>query len=207
MLKAFGIILCTLFTLFYVQPTGLAEEKPHTVVFLKNSQMLGYELCPAKPWILKMIGQPKGTKGHVVTKIYQGGAAEKAGLHEGDLITHLDDQALQQQDLLMTIRNKPIGTTFKFTVQRGVESLHLFLTTVFPPQITDPTYERDVQEVADLIRLTGQLQYEVSLQKDIDSAYKIKAQIRNLLKQRIKESMEEGHPLEAEKTRRLLRKL
>lgn len=174
---------------------------------LRNSQMLDYELCPAEPWILKMIGQPKRAQGHVTTKIYHGDAAETAGLREGDLITHLDDQVVQQQNLIMIIRSKPIGSTFKFTVQRGTESLSLPLTTVFPPQITDPTYDRDVQEVAELMQLVGQLHYEVSLRKDIDSVYKLRSQIRKLLKKRLKEAIAEGHPLEAEKTRRLLRKL
>lgn len=207
MYKSLSIILCTLLTFFCFQLVGLAEERPVAVVFLKNSQMLGYELCPAKPWLLKMIGQPKSAKGHVVTKIYQGGAAEKAGIREGDLITHLDEQAVQQEDLLTAIRNKPIGTTFKFTVQRGSESLHLPLTTVFPPQITDPTYERDAQEVAELKQLVGQLQFEVSLRKDINRVYKLKSQIRHFLKRRMKEMSDEGHPLEAEKARRLLRTL
>jgi hypothetical protein len=205
MCKALDTILCILLALFCAQLAGLAEEQPVQVVFLKNSEMLGYELCPAKPWILKMIGQPKKAKGQVITKIYHGGAAERAGLREGDLITHLDDQMVPQEDFLMIIRNKPIGTTFMLTVQRGVESLQLPLTTVFPPQITDPTYERDSQEVAELKQLAGQLRYEVSLQKDLNSVYKLKSQIRNLLKQRLREMNEEGHPLEAEKTRRILR--
>ncbi len=71
--------------------------------------MLGYESCPPEPWMLKMIGQPKGAQGHVVTKVYQGGVAEKAGLHEGDSITHLDDQAIQEQELITAISGKPVG--------------------------------------------------------------------------------------------------
>ena len=107
----------------------------------------------------------------------------------------------------MVINSKPIGSAFIFTVQRGIETLHLPFTTVYPPQISDPTYERDAQEVAELQELVLRLNYETTLQNDISTVYRLRQQIRDLLKRRMKAATVEGHPLEAEKTRKILNEL
>ena len=63
--------------------------------------------------------------GFKVISITKGGAAEAAGLKEGDLITAIDGKAVTQSelnDVRRDWRNQPPGTAVALTVERGSES-------------------------------------------------------------------------------------
>lgn len=72
----------------------------------------------------------KDGKGFVVKRVIRGGAAEKAGLKEGDKIVKVDGQdaaGMELKAVVGLIGGKP-GTTVRLAVKRGGESLDVELT-------------------------------------------------------------------------------
>jgi S1-C subfamily serine protease len=81
----------------------------------------------------------KGVKGVLVTQIYEGLPAEKAGFELGDVITHVDGQpvdASQPEDSMVfptMIRRYRIGSEAEMTVLRGGEKQKLKIELVRAP--------------------------------------------------------------------------
>jgi putative serine protease PepD len=68
-------------------------------------------------------GNPDAGTGASVAQVVSGGAAEKAGVRTGDVITALDDRIVTSSvDLTAAVRSTPPGKTVTLTVERGGSS-------------------------------------------------------------------------------------
>ncbi len=81
----------------------------------------------------------QGTKGVLITQIYPGSTAEKAGFKLGDIVTHVDGQrvdASQPEDSMVfptMIRRYRIGSDVEMTVVRGGEKKKIKVKLVRAP--------------------------------------------------------------------------
>jgi putative serine protease PepD len=68
-------------------------------------------------------GNPDAGTGAQVAQVVSGGAAEKAGIRTGDVITALDDRIVTSSvDLTAAVRSATPGTTVTLTIERGGSS-------------------------------------------------------------------------------------
>jgi len=108
----------------------------------------------------------EGRSGVRVTEVYPDSAAEKAGLHVGDVITAVDDtpiEASQVEDvevLPTMIRQYKIGSTVALTVYRNGEKKTLSVTLPASPRqfselkkYADTSYDFSVRDLAFLDRM------------------------------------------------------
>jgi len=89
--------------------------------------------------------------GALVVGLSQDGPAFKAGLRTGDVITRLDDNAIETAERLIQAINKtPPGTKLKITVNRGGAERVLPVETLpFSAETTTPQQQEDPQTVSD----------------------------------------------------------
>jgi S1-C subfamily serine protease/photosystem II stability/assembly factor-like uncharacterized protein len=75
----------------------------------------------------------------VVTRVTPEAPAAKAGIKEGDILTHIDDRAMENYAAMISqVRTKSAGDKVKVKLQRGSESLELELTLEMRPGPTAP---------------------------------------------------------------------
>lgn len=85
---------------------------------------------PAKPFLgISELAADDDAKGVRVGKVSPQGAAARAGLQDGDIITQLNGKAtLSAADIVREISEAKVGDSAKLTVQRGEETLELEAT-------------------------------------------------------------------------------
>jgi len=74
-------------------------------------------------------------EGAYVTRVVEGGAAEKAGIKRGDIITKIDGKRLEEDEntLASIIANKKVGETITITLYRDGKTLELKTTLESAP--------------------------------------------------------------------------
>lgn len=104
---------------------------------------------PLTPDLAARLGMP-GTKGALVTRVYPGSAAERAGLRPGDAILDFDGEAVattrgdDADPLPAIVRRRRIGTAVPVTVWRGGQQETVEVTLeASPPSARDAERRRD----------------------------------------------------------------
>jgi serine protease Do len=94
---------------------------------------LGVNIQSVTPDIATSLGL-KDNKGAMVAEIVPGGPASKAGFEQGDIITAIDGQAVDDSyDLTRRVASVPTGQVATFTVSRQGKPLQLKATIVVRP--------------------------------------------------------------------------
>ncbi|HEV8680591.1 MAG TPA: DegQ family serine endoprotease [Stellaceae bacterium] len=95
--------------------------------FGAGGQSVTAELAPS-------LGMPRPL-GVLLSTVYPGGPAERAGLRRGDVITHVEGREIGDTDALrFRIATHPVGTTVKVNVWRDNAERILNLALVAPPE-------------------------------------------------------------------------
>ena len=103
----------------------VAQLKAHGHV---TSGYLGVNIQSVTPDIATSLGL-KVNKGAMVAVIVPGGPASKAGFEQGDIITSIDGQAVEDAtDLTRRVANVPAGQAATFTVSRQGKPLQVKVT-------------------------------------------------------------------------------
>jgi serine protease Do len=147
---------------------GLKEDDENPGEVKKAWLPAGYQVLT--PQLAEALGL-KGTRGVRITQVYPNSAAAAAGLQVGDVITHLDGEAIQAsqpediQVLAQMIRQYKIGATAQLTVRRAPrnETLKLSVLLVERPvpdtqvkRYRDPNFDFHVRDVTFMDRVTQQ---------------------------------------------------
>jgi serine protease Do len=86
---------------------------------------LGVNIQSVTPEIATSLGI-KDTKGALVAEVVQGGPASKAGFEQGDIVTAIDGQAVDDsRDLTRKVATVQAGQTANFTVSRGGKPMQI----------------------------------------------------------------------------------
>jgi serine protease Do len=89
---------------------------------------LGVNIQSVTPDIASSLGI-KDSKGAMVAEIVPGGPAAKAGFEQGDIITSIDGQAVEDAtDLTRKVANVPAGQAANFTVSRQGRPMQVKVT-------------------------------------------------------------------------------
>ncbi|MBX2853162.1 MAG: trypsin-like peptidase domain-containing protein [Phycisphaeraceae bacterium] len=112
---------------------------------------------PAKPFLgvagLQADVEKSGV--HVGSVEKESGAA-KAGMQKGDLITRIDDEAIDSvAKLIERVQNARVGDTLEFTVQRGEETLELEATLGKRPAPPKPKAQDPSKSAAQVYSARG----------------------------------------------------
>jgi Do/DeqQ family serine protease len=95
--------------------------------FGAGGQSVTAELAPT-------LGMPRPI-GVLLSTVYPGGPAERAGLRRGDVVTHIDGREISDTDALrFRIATHPVGVTVKVNVWRDNADRILNLALVAPPE-------------------------------------------------------------------------
>lgn len=128
------------------QPLAMAVVSVDARVIPQRVNNLRVE-PPAKPFLGVADLQADVEQGGVhVGSIEKDSGAAKAGMQKGDLITKIDGEAIDSvAKLVEKVQAAKVGDTFKFTIQRGEETLKLTATLgkrPAPPQRADKGDDR-----------------------------------------------------------------
>ncbi len=119
---------------------SIGPERTDAPPLQAKKAWLPAEVQPVTKELAEALGIP-GQTGVRITQLYPGHAAESAGLKVGDVITSVDGRKLEiarAEDLEVfnnLIRRYRVGSTVKFEVRRGAETL----TIDCPLEVTPPT--------------------------------------------------------------------
>jgi 2-alkenal reductase len=96
---------------------------------------LGIQYAPLTPRQAAQLGLPTGTIGIVVNQVVPGSPAERAGVQPNDIITKVNDQAIDAKHPLssLLVKNRP-GDKVKLTLIRGGKEMTADVTLGQPPQ-------------------------------------------------------------------------
>ena len=101
----------------------------------------GKMIYPGKMGVMPGQAPPKDGKGVVADKVMPKSAAEKAGMKNGDIVTHIDGAEVQDGLHMRSVLGKYIaGDVIKVTVKRGEEAIDLTITLESGnPDVDNPT--------------------------------------------------------------------
>ncbi|HEY0265260.1 MAG TPA: Do family serine endopeptidase [Rhizomicrobium sp.] len=89
---------------------------------------LGAEIQSVTPEIATSLGI-KDAKGAIVANVVPGGPAQKAGFEQGDVVTAIDGQAVEDsQDLVRKVASVPANQVADFSVSRGGKPMQFKVT-------------------------------------------------------------------------------
>ena len=108
-------------------PIAVGEMKENEVVASGGENGLGLTVQPVTPEIAQSLGIDR-TDGVVITNVTPGGAADEAGLREGDLITQVNRHAVKNlADYNREMARGEKGKSVLLLVKRGEQSVFLAL--------------------------------------------------------------------------------
>ena len=112
----------------------------------------------------------KEKEGVLVSQVYPGTGAEKAGLASGDIIKSVDDKVIKNvNELVKEIQKKKVGQKVKLNIIRDGKAMTIEVTTASMPDKPELAKEKEVEEKlgARVQELTPQLalRYRISVIK------------------------------------------
>ena len=132
-------------TLGVTQATGLNFAVSSNTVkqvadeIIRNGKVvrgyLGIQYAPLTPRQAAQLGLPTGTIGIVVSQVVPGSPAEQAGIQSNDIITKVNDQAVDADHPLssLLVKNRP-GDKVRLTLIRSGKEMTVDVTLGQPPQ-------------------------------------------------------------------------
>jgi len=97
---------------------------------------LGVNIQAVTPQLAESFGL-KGKKGALVSQVFKGGPAEKAGIKQGDIILEFDDKEISNlRDLPRIVASTPVGKTVPIMVFRNGKTIPLRATVA---EMEEPT--------------------------------------------------------------------
>ena len=94
---------------------------------------LGVEARDLTPGFAESFGLPV-RQGALITGVLQGGAADRAGIRPGDVVTGIDGQRVDDMERMLTaVAAMPPGRQARVTVQRGAQSVEVTATIAERP--------------------------------------------------------------------------
>jgi len=110
----------------------VAQLKSHGRV---SRGYLGVQVQPVTPEVAAAMGLREGSKGALVASVVPGGPADKAGFEQGDVITAVNGQAVEDsRDLTQKVALIAAGQSATFNVNRQGKVLELKVTIGLRPE-------------------------------------------------------------------------
>lgn len=128
----------------WVAAPGLGEEKPLALGVVSVPRR---RIPPVRGILGVAVGHGDG--GALVVRVMPDTPAERVGLRENDLITHLDGQSVtDQEQFLQALHERSVGEVFQLAVRRGQTALHLAVS--LEKLDTPASRKREIQNISDI---------------------------------------------------------
>jgi len=118
-------------------PVNLAKQVMESIV--GNGSVtrgwIGVEPQNLNKDLLESLGLPSGTRGVLIAGVLEGGAAGKAGITPGDIITAVGNQSIKDvKDLLNQVAQLSPGTTVIMKILRKGKEVEILVQIAKRPQ-------------------------------------------------------------------------